>query len=91
MMVSYVMPCFASPLGHLRSKAVWVAGVFCDTAFPDGTNQGPTYMAFFQRVRRGLGFGPQWGLGLGVWGWRHQPGAHQLHGALPAGEAGLGV
>ncbi|KAG2439798.1 hypothetical protein HYH02_010433 [Chlamydomonas schloesseri] len=54
-MATYVMPCFASRHGHLRSKAVWVSGVFCDTAFPDGTNRGPTYMAFFEAVVRCLG------------------------------------
>lgn len=51
-MATYVMPCFASPHGHLRSKAVWVSGVFCDTSFPDGTNRGATYMAFFEAVVR---------------------------------------
>ncbi|GFR51384.1 hypothetical protein Agub_g13814, partial [Astrephomene gubernaculifera] len=55
MMATYVMPCFSSPHPHLRSKAVWVSGVFCDTTFPDGTNQGPTYMRFFEQVVRCLG------------------------------------
>ncbi|GLC37117.1 hypothetical protein PLESTB_000981600 [Pleodorina starrii] len=54
-MATYVMPCFTSPHGHLRSKAVWVSGVFCDTTFPDGTNRGPTYMRFFEQVARCLG------------------------------------
>ncbi|KXZ43736.1 hypothetical protein GPECTOR_81g184 [Gonium pectorale] len=54
-MATYVMPCFASPHGHLRSKAVWISGVFCDTTFPDGTNRGPTYMRFFEQVVRCLG------------------------------------
>lgn len=49
-MATYVMPCFDSPHGHLRSKAVWVSGVFCDTPFPGGTNSGPTYMRFFEKV-----------------------------------------
>ncbi|GIL84239.1 hypothetical protein Vretimale_15865 [Volvox reticuliferus] len=54
-MATYVMPCFTSPHGHLRSKAVWISGVFCDTTFPDGTNCGPTYMRFFEQVARCLG------------------------------------
>lgn len=54
-MATYVMPCFDSPHGHLRSKAVWVSGVFCDTPFPGGTNSGPTYMRFFEKVASCLG------------------------------------
>jgi hypothetical protein len=53
MLVTYVMPAFASSHGHLRSKAVWVAGIFCDTPFPDGTHQGPTYMRFMEQARPG--------------------------------------
>jgi len=56
--VQYVLPTFASPAGHLRAKAAWVAGQFADIRFreqpgagallPPGA--GATFQSLFQRV-----------------------------------------
>ncbi len=58
MLVQYVLPTFASPAGHLRAKAAWVAGQFADIRFreqpgagallPPGA--GATFQSLFQRV-----------------------------------------
>lgn len=74
MMATAVMPCFASPYGHLRSKAVWVAGVFCGITFPDGQGQGGTFLTFLQQVSRTGAQAHSAGLA-------HPPG----RGACPAG------
>lgn len=39
MILHHVLPCFASRFGHLRSKACWVAGQFCDTKFGQGEDR----------------------------------------------------
>ncbi len=56
--MQYVLPTFASPAGHLRAKAAWVAGQFADIRFreqpgagallPPGA--GATFQSLFQRV-----------------------------------------
>jgi hypothetical protein len=51
MLAALVMPCLASPYGHLRAKAAWVIGQYCDVQFPDGSCQGPTFNLCFQKVR----------------------------------------
>lgn len=50
MLATLVMPCLASPYGHLRAKGAWVIGQYCDVQFPDGKCQGTTFNTFFQRV-----------------------------------------
>eukprot|EP00873_Tetraselmis_striata_P029005 jgi/Tetstr1/449269/TSEL_036472.t1 len=34
-LVSYVVPVFGSPWGHLRAKACWVSGMFCGITFEE--------------------------------------------------------
>ena len=36
MLLQHVVPLFASPYGHLRAKACWLAGIFADIEFSDG-------------------------------------------------------
>jgi hypothetical protein len=36
--VSYVIPEFSNPLGHLRAKACWVAGMYADIPFAEPSN-----------------------------------------------------
>lgn len=50
MLATLVMPCLASPYGHLRAKAAWVIGQYCNVEFPDGCCQGPTFYVCFQKV-----------------------------------------
>lgn len=50
LLLNLVVPCFGSRYGHLRAKAAWVAGVFCDVEFPDGQGSGPTYSSIFSKV-----------------------------------------
>uniref|UniRef100_A0A7S0V0E3 Importin N-terminal domain-containing protein n=1 Tax=Polytomella parva TaxID=51329 RepID=A0A7S0V0E3_9CHLO len=54
MLVTYVAPCFQSPHAHLRAKACWLAGVFCDVKFHDGCGSGATFFSFFEQVVRCL-------------------------------------
>jgi hypothetical protein len=44
-----VLPEFQSPLGHMRSKAAWVAGQYADIGFQGGNFQG-----LLQCIVRGL-------------------------------------
>lgn len=56
LLLGYVQPCFASPYGHLRAKACWVAGMYCDTEFAgEGKGKGPKYGSLLQAVMRCLG------------------------------------
>ena len=48
MLVQYVQPLFASPVGHLRAKAAWVSGTFADIKFSAGRGIGPHFNALFQ-------------------------------------------
>uniref|UniRef100_A0A7R9YU85 Importin N-terminal domain-containing protein n=1 Tax=Chlamydomonas euryale TaxID=1486919 RepID=A0A7R9YU85_9CHLO len=50
MLSTCIVPCFASPAGHLRAKAAWLCGVFSDTEFADGKGQGATYSLLLQHV-----------------------------------------
>lgn len=59
MLVTQVAPCFASPHGHLRSKAAWVAGCYSDIPFAAGDGgpvigAGPNFMLLFERVINGM-------------------------------------
>ena len=48
MLVQYVQPLFASPVGHLRAKAAWVSGTFADIKFSAGRGIGLHFNALFQ-------------------------------------------
>ncbi len=50
MLLNFVVPLFTCPYGHLRAKAVWVAGTYADIQFPDGQGSGPTFTALFGKV-----------------------------------------
>lgn len=54
MLIQYILPCFDSPHGHLRAKACWVSGVYCDIDFAEGHGSGANYGQLFQRVINGL-------------------------------------
>eukprot|EP00798_Chlamydomonas_sp_ICE-L_P030404 gene30404-35409_t len=54
MLTTFVLPCYKSPHGHLRAKACWLSGVFCDVEFPEGKGTGPTYFALFQQCCQSL-------------------------------------
>jgi len=55
MLMTHVLPCFASPHGHLRSKAAWVSGCYSDIVFSGcGVGAGPHFMLLFERVVNGL-------------------------------------
>lgn len=55
MLMTHVLPCFASPHGHLRAKAAWVAGCYSDIVFAGcGIGAGPHFMLLFERVINGL-------------------------------------
>jgi len=57
LLLNLVVPCFGSRYGHLRAKAAWVAGMYCDVEFPDGQGAGPSYQAIFSKVVGLLGDG----------------------------------
>ena len=48
--MGHVVPLFTSRYGHLRAKAVWLAGRFCDTDFVDGKGKGNTFSTLLQGV-----------------------------------------
>lgn len=50
MLQQHVVPLFASPHGHLRSKACWLAGLYADTVFTEGQGRGATFSALLQCV-----------------------------------------
>lgn len=50
MLLNFVVPVFTSPYGHLRAKAVWVAGVYSDARFLDGTGTGASFNNLFAKV-----------------------------------------
>jgi hypothetical protein len=50
MFLQHVIPLFASPHGHLRSKACWLAGLYADTTFTEGQGRGTTFSTLLQCV-----------------------------------------
>eukprot|EP00887_Chlorella_sp_A99_P003658 scaffold7.g3658.t1 len=50
MLLQHVVPLFASPHGHLRAKAAWLAGTYADIEFADGQGRGPTFQSLLQCV-----------------------------------------
>lgn len=50
MLQQHVVPLFASPHGHLRSKGCWLAGLYADTMFTEGQGRGATFSSLLQCV-----------------------------------------
>lgn len=40
--------------GHLRAKAAWISGMYCDISFVGGVSASAVYMALFERVMNAL-------------------------------------
>ena len=53
MLMVYVLPEFTNPLGHLRAKACWVAGMYANIAFADRANFTRLMRAVVERLRDG--------------------------------------
>lgn len=53
-LMTYVVPCFSSPYGHLRAKACWISGCYCDIQFSDGAGAGQTFGLLFKEVMNRL-------------------------------------
>lgn len=52
---SHVLPTFASPHGHLRAKAAWLAKEFADIQFSEGgSGAGPLFNTLLQQVINSL-------------------------------------
>jgi hypothetical protein len=54
MLQQHVVPLFASPHGHLRSKGCWLAGLYADTVFTEGQGRGATFTALLTCVIHSL-------------------------------------
>jgi hypothetical protein len=55
MLLGYVVPLLNSSYGHLRAKAVWLAGTFADARFAEGQGRGSTFNTLLQGVVAALG------------------------------------
>lgn len=50
MLVTYVLPEFKNPLGHIRAKACWVSGMYADIQFQDMKNFNMLFQSVVERL-----------------------------------------
>lgn len=50
MLVTYVLPEFKNPHGHIRAKACWVAGMYADIAFADAKHFNLLFQSVIERL-----------------------------------------